>query len=193
MRNLTHDIEFRMGNSLCGMISRMTKAKSMRALLAERTRVWMARVPEAETQAKLSARAGMSQSSIHRVLFQDTEPELDTAFKLASAFGITVSELLAEDDTLVGSKLPFDIARYQRLPDAEKEKIRAFAEFVMATHEASNTPKTISATINATSDEKALALRVAQRNLTTDTLSTHETNQHQKQKPIRRRSKSTGS
>lgn len=176
------------------MISRMTKAKSMRALLAERTRVWMARVPEAETQAKLSALAGMSQSSIHRVLFQDTEPELDTAFKLASAFGITVSELLAEDDAMTGSKLPFDVARYQRLPDAEKEKIKAFAEFVMATHEASNKPpKTISATINATSDEKALALRVAQRNLTTDTLSTHETNQHQKQKPIRRGSKSTGS
>jgi transcriptional regulator with XRE-family HTH domain len=174
------------------MISLMTKEKSMRALLAERTRVWMARVPEAGTQAKLSARAGMSQSSIHRVLFQTTEPELDTAFKLASAFGITVSELLSEEDMPAGVALPFDIDRYRALPESEKEKIKAFAEFVMATHEVGDRPPSIVAeTIHATPEEKALTRRVAQRNLTTDTLSTHE-NQQKTHSQTAKRNKSAG-
>ncbi|WP_213778859.1 helix-turn-helix transcriptional regulator [Caballeronia sp. dw_276] len=165
----------------------MAKEKSMRALLAERTRTWMSRVPEAGTQAKLSARAGMSQSSIHRVLFQDTEPELDTAFKLASAFGITVAELLAEDGVDTDQRLPFDVERYQALPETEKEKIKAFAEFVIATHETSaKTPSIVSETIHATPSEMALARRVAQRNLTTDTLSTHENQQETSTKATRR-------
>ena len=171
----------------------MTKEKSMRALLAEKTRSWMARVPEAGTQAKLSARAGMSQSSIHRVLFQDTEPELDTAYKLASAFGITVSKLLADDESIDQAQLPFDMDRYQKLPEAEKEKIKAFAEFVMATNEVGKRQAlTVSDTLVATSDEKALALRVAQRTITTDTLSTHETKQQKRKEPTPRRHKNEG-
>ena len=69
----------------------MIKNDAMRKLLADKVRLWMARVPEAGTQAKLAVRAKMSQSSIHRILMLGTEPELATAYKMASAFGITVS------------------------------------------------------------------------------------------------------
>jgi transcriptional regulator with XRE-family HTH domain len=111
------------------------KTKSMRKLLAENVRRWMVRVPAVDTQAKLAVRAGMSQSSVHRVLYEDTEPELETAYKLARAIGISVSDLLRDDK---GATIaPFDLERYAALPDVEKEKIRAFAEFVMASHESS--------------------------------------------------------
>ena len=195
MRNLPRMIEFRMGNSLCGMISCMTKDQSMRKLLADKVRLWMTRVPEADTQAKLAARAGMSQSSVHRVLFMDTEPELATAHKLAAAFRITVSELLADEDVEAPRHaLPFDVARFSAMPVGEQEKIKAFAEFVMATHEASTQPadelRTVSATIEATPEEQALVGRVAQRNLTTDTLSDHETSKHQHKKPTKKQPKS---
>ncbi|MFM0647256.1 helix-turn-helix transcriptional regulator [Paraburkholderia bryophila] len=173
----------------------MTKDSSMRKLLADKVRLWMTRAPEADTQAKLAARAKMSQSSVHRVLFMDTEPELATAHKLAAAFGITVSELLA-DETAESMQvaLPFEAKRYAALPPAEREKIRAFAEFVIATHEASTRPalalETVSETIEAKPEERAMVERVAQRNLTTDTLSTHETSKDKQKKPANKRSKS---
>lgn len=173
----------------------MAKDTSMRKLLADKVRLWMTRVPEADTQAKLAVRAKMSQSSVHRVLFMDTEPELATVHKLAAAFGIGVSELLADEDAEAASgAMPFDVKAYAALPHAEREKIRAFAEFVMATHAASQQAgaplETVSATIEATPEERDLVGRVAQRNLTTDTLSAHETSKDQHQKPPSKRPKS---
>jgi transcriptional regulator with XRE-family HTH domain len=179
------------------MISGMKKDTSMRKLLADKVRLWMTRVPEADTQAKLAVRAKMSQSSVHRVLFMDTEPELATAHKLAEAFGISVSELLADEDAKAPHAAPpFDMKRYAAMPLAEQEKIKAFAEFVIATHEASAQPAaalaTVSATIEATPEERALVGRVAQRNLTTDTLSPHETSKDKQHKRKARRPKSIG-
>lgn len=174
----------------------MKKDQSMRKLLADKVRLWMTRVPAADTQAKLSAKAGMSQSSVHRVLNLDTEPELITAYKLARAFGVTVAQLLSEDDQASGST-PFDLERYARLPDGEKEKIKAFANFVFATHEmgleGGQEPAILSETIAATNDERALVSRVAQRNLNTDTLSEHETTEKQGQKAKRKHPKSARS
>ncbi|MGF7130504.1 DNA-binding XRE family transcriptional regulator [Paraburkholderia sp. EB58] len=174
MRNLPHDQGFRMGNSLSGMILLM-KNKSMRKLLAENVRRWMARVPAVDTQAKLAAHAGMSQSSVHRVLHEDTEPELETAYKLACAIGISVSDLLREDDGTTVA--PFDLERYAALPDMEKEKIRAFAEFVLTSHESARSHQPSSEqfteTIRPDPEQSRLVKHVAQRNLTTDTLTTH--------------------
>jgi transcriptional regulator with XRE-family HTH domain len=171
----------------------MNKDQSMRKLLADRVRIWMSRVAAAGTQAKLSTRAGMSQSSVHRVLNEGTEPELVTAHKLAQAFGITVSELLNEDDD-ANAAYPFDLKRYAGLPASEKEKIKSFAEFIFATHEISTSagdePAAVSETTAATDNERALVSRVAQRNLITDTLSEHETTQKQNQKATRNRRKS---
>lgn len=169
-----------------GMIPVMSKDISMRQLLADRVRLWMGRVPAADTQAKLAARAKMSQSSIHRVLNLGTEPELATAYKLATAFGISIAQLLDDDDRDASSALPIDPKRFARLPAGERDKIRAFAEFVIATYEASTRGAgeltSVSETIPATDDERSLVERVAQRDLTTDTLSEHETNSQSAQK-----------
>lgn len=175
----------------------MIKDDAMRKLLADKVRLWMARVPEAGTQAKLAVRAKMSQSSIHRILMLGTEPELATAYKMASAFGITVSQLLADeggDD--VQSAPPFDLRRYAQLPEAEKEKIREFADFVMAKHSMESRPahatRTVQQTIKPNSDERALVERVTDRNLTTNTSATHETAKRNPRKPARKRTQSTG-
>ncbi|APZ19431.1 hypothetical protein SY87_16155 [Burkholderia pseudomallei] len=174
------------------MMAPMSKDLSMRKFLADKVRLWMGRVPAADTQAKLAARAKMSQSSIHRVLHQDTEPELTTAYKLASAFGISIAQLLDDSDAEGIAALPVDPKRFARLPASEKEKIRAFAEFVVAAYEAStggaDELKSLSETIPAKDDERSLVERVAQRDLTTDTLSEHETNSQ----PARKRRKIRG-
>ncbi len=190
MRNFTHNPNFLIGNSMYGMIPFMSKDFSMRKLLADKVRLWMGRVPAADTQAKLAERAKMSQSSIHRVLNLGTEPELSTAYKLASAFGISIAQLLDDEDGREGiSALPIDPKRFAGLPASEKEKIRAFAEFVMATYEASKDSAgrltTVSETIPATCDEQTLVKGVAQRDLTTDTLSENETNDPQARKRSR--------
>lgn len=175
-----------------GMMVLMSKDLSMRKFLADKVRLWMGRVPAADTQAKLAARAKMSQSSIHRVLHQDTEPELTTAYKLASAFGISIAQLLDDSDAEGIAAFPVDPKRFARLPPSEKEKIRAFAEFVVAAYEASTGSadelKSLSETIPAKDDERSLVERVAQRDLTTDTLSEHETNSQ----PARKRRKIRG-
>lgn len=147
----------------------------MRKLLAENVRLWMARVPAVDTQAKLAVRAGMSQSSVHRILHEDTEPELETAYKLACAIGISVSDLLRENERTTVA--PFDLERYAALPDVEKEKIRAFAEFVLTSHESSRTQQPsqqqFTETIQPDTEQSRLVKHVAQRDLTTDTLTTH--------------------
>lgn len=170
----------------------MIKDDAMRKLLADKVRLWMTRVPGAGTQAKLAVRAGMSQSSIHRILMLGTEPELATAWKMATAFGITVSRLLADEggDDVQGTP-PFDLARFAQLPEAEKEKIREFAEFVMAKHSMESRPahttKIVQHTIKPDSEERALVERVTGRNLTLDTSATHDIAKRNTTKPARKR------
>lgn len=147
----------------------------MRKLLAEKVRLWMGRVPAVDTQAKLAVKAGMSASSIHRVLHEDTEPELETAYKLARAFGISLSEFLSDQEGKSASLLDAD--RYATLPDSEKAKIQAFAEFVLANHSSTNaiseTAKEVRTHLGTTAERAQMTERVAQRDHTTEPLRIH--------------------
>jgi transcriptional regulator with XRE-family HTH domain len=147
------------------------KGISMRKLLAQKVRLWMGRVPAVDTQAKLAVKAGMSASSIHRILHEDTEPELDTAYKLSRAFGISLSEFLSEQP---GQGTLLDSNRYAALPESEKEKIRAFAEFVLASQSASHdSDTTLSMSIAPSTEQAQLVEHVAQRNQTSESLRIH--------------------
>lgn len=169
----------------------MKTEKPMRTVLAEKARLWMSRVPEANTQAKLAARSGMSQSSIHRVVMETTEPLLETAHKLSRAFGVSLARFLDDEDREdVG--LPFDMADYARLPAEGKQQIKEFAEFVMAKHRLANEHlPTHEANIAATDDDAAIVSKVARRNLTTNASSQHESNTSKDQLAPHKRTRDT--
>lgn len=167
----------------------MKTEKPMRTVLAEKARLWMSRVPDASTQAKLAAKSGMSQSSIHRVVMETTEPLLETAHKLSRAFGVSLARFLDEDDQEdIG--LPFDMADYARLPVEGKQQIKEFAEFVIAKHRLANEHLLAhEARVAGTDDDAAIVGDVARRNLTTNALSRHESNTSKDQfaRPTRKR------
>lgn len=158
----------------------------MRRLLAEKVRLWMGKVPAVNTQAKLAVKAGMSPSSVHRILHEDTEPELETAHKLACAFGVSLSEFLSDKNGEATTLLDAD--RYAALPDSEKAKIRAFAEFVLNSHTTSakrqDSAAAVQENVAPSPGQAQLVEHVAQRNLTSESLRIHV---DQPKKPSRKR------
>ncbi|MFM0660115.1 helix-turn-helix domain-containing protein [Paraburkholderia sediminicola] len=146
----------------------------LKRVLAKNVKRLMGLVPEVATQAKLAARAHMSQSSVHRILNEDTEPEIETVQKLANAIGVSVATLLTEDQ---GDELPpFAHEKYRALPLAEKEKIKAFIDFVIASHEAekAGVPINFSERLEPTQSARATAQELAQRQTSDHTLTSHE-------------------
>lgn len=147
---------------------------SIRELLALNVKQLMKLIPEASTQAKLAVRAGMSQSSIHRIVNAATEPELTTLENLAKAFGVPIGRLLAEegDDLLP----PGAVDAYRNLPSEDKEKIKAFIEFVLASRQAEKLglPLNFSERLSATESGKETARGLKQRRPSDNTLTSHE-------------------
>ncbi len=159
--------EFRAWNH-CGMKT------PLKRVLAKNVKRLMGLVPEVATQAKLAARAHMSQSSVHRILNEDTEPEIETVQKLANAIGVSIAALLTEDQ---GEELtPFAHEKYRALPSAEKEKIKAFIDFVIASHEAekAGVPITFTERLEPTPPGRVIAQELAQRQISDHTLTSNE-------------------
>lgn len=146
----------------------------LKRVLAKNVKRLMGLVPEVATQAKLAARAHMSQSSVHRILNEDTEPEIETVQKLANAIGVSVAALLTEGQP--DELPPLAQEKYRALPVAEKEKIRAFIDFVIASHEAekAGVPITFSERMEPTQSSRAIAQELAQRETSDHTLTSHE-------------------
>ncbi|CAM2154400.1 Helix-turn-helix [Paraburkholderia tropica] len=162
---------------------------SLRTLLARNVRRWMAVVPEAATQAKLAARSGMSQSSIHRILNEATEPELTSIESLAKALGISIGTLLSEDEE--DDSLPFTREQYSSLPPEDKEKVKAFIEFMVASNEAARTgggPLTHKERLSSTPEDTETASRLEKRSPSNHALTNHvRQNQVRERKPAAKR------
>ena len=75
------------------------------------------------SEYQLAVRAGMEQSTISSWYCKKSAPTLASLGKICNAFGITLSQLLAEDDDLVS--LTADqrklLERWTRLNDGQKE------------------------------------------------------------------------
>lgn len=146
----------------------------LKQVLAQNVKRLMGEVPEVATQAKLAARAHMSQSSIHRILNEGTEPEIETVQKLANAIGVPIATLLTEDQA--DELPPLTLGKYRALPASEKEKIKTFIEFVIASYEAENAgvPITFSERLEPTESARTVAAGLAQRQSSEHTLTSHE-------------------
>lgn len=59
----------------------------------------MAARPDLDTQVKLARRAGLSQSTVARILSGDSSATADSLAQLARAFGTSPASLLTEDPT----------------------------------------------------------------------------------------------
>jgi hypothetical protein len=144
------------GNLTLGNILRMTK-KPIREVLAANIRRYMRSVPAVDTQVKLAKRAGISQSSV---------------------IGVSAAELL-EDATDAKASLHYDRARFASLPAVEQAKITSYIDFVLS--QASDTKVEADGSLSVTrktaptKQQQLRAGRVAQRQLSNESLGIDET------------------
>lgn len=75
----------------------MTNPPQLRKVIADRLRALMATRPDLDTQVKLANRAGLSQSTINRILSADSSATADSIAQLARAFAKPPASLLMDD------------------------------------------------------------------------------------------------
>lgn len=98
-------------------------------LAAHNLRAWMSDNRDLSSQKKLADKAGLSQSSINRMLRNETTITIANLDAIAAAFGRRGYELLIPPDD--PSVIKYDRSRYALLPKSEKEKVESFIDFVM--------------------------------------------------------------
>jgi transcriptional regulator with XRE-family HTH domain len=153
-----------------GNILRMTK-KPIREILAANIRRYMRTVPAVDTQVKLARRAGISQSSVARVLAGNVDTQVSIVESLADAIGVSAAELL-EDEAGAKATLQYDRTRFAALPATEQAKIKSQA--VNTTVEADGS-LSVSKDATPSKQQQLRAARTAQRPLSDQSLSTNET------------------
>jgi transcriptional regulator with XRE-family HTH domain len=75
----------------------MNAAAQLRRVIADRLRELMAASTDLDTQVKVSRRAGLSQSTVARILSADSAATADSIADLAHAFGVPPASLLMRD------------------------------------------------------------------------------------------------
>ena len=75
----------------------MNAATQLRQVIADRLRALMAACPDLDTQVKLARKAGLSQSTVARILSADSAATADSIADLAHAFGVAPASLLMRD------------------------------------------------------------------------------------------------
>ncbi|WP_322789515.1 helix-turn-helix domain-containing protein [Paraburkholderia sediminicola] len=174
------------GVSIFGNISRMNR-KPLREVLADNVRAHMSRNAAVDTQTKLANRAGISQSSVARVLAGNVDTQISIVAALADAIGVTPGRLLDREEA--EPELQLDRERFAKLPAAERAKIQSYIDFVMAQPPSADTDSlSISQKLTQTKDQEDRTRRAAQRPISTESLSIDE-NQDQKAIPGHRGSR----
>jgi transcriptional regulator with XRE-family HTH domain len=180
------------GNATFGMILRMN-TPPIREVLATNIRHYMREVPAVDTQVKLAKKAGISQSSVARVLAANIDTQISIVAALAEAIGVRTADLLVEAPAEKNKPL-LDLRKLAMLPKEEQEKIKSFADYVFSQAAAnSNAQHTVGASFEAelkpSAEEKSRAKRLAQRPLSNDSLSIEPHDQSSKSGSKRRQQK----
>lgn len=82
-----------------------------------------------KSQTQLSVKSGLGQSTINRIVKNETSATVDSVDSIAKALGRKAYELLIpSNDTDV---IKYDQKRYAALSPAEKEQIQDFIEFII--------------------------------------------------------------
>lgn len=147
------------------------KRKPLREVLAANVRAYMSRIPAIDTQVKLAKKAGISQSSVARVLAGNVDTQIGIVEALASAIGVPPGTLLQAD---AESELHIDRERFASLPAIERAKIQSYIDFVMTQSTTDDNALSVSQTLNQSKDQQTRARRAAQRPPSDQTLSIDE-------------------
>ncbi|MBO0256071.1 helix-turn-helix domain-containing protein [Escherichia coli] len=96
---------------------------------AHNLKAWMGSNRELSSQQKLAEASGISQASINRMLRNEVSITIANLDAIAAAFGRRGYELLIPPND--PATINYDRSRYALLPEAEKENIKNFIDFVM--------------------------------------------------------------
>ena len=91
---------------------------------------WMSESRELSTQGKRSRVCGVAQVTISRLLNNEVSVSISTLENIASAFGRRGYELLIPPND--PAAISYDRARYASLPEADKDKIESYIDFVIS-------------------------------------------------------------
>lgn len=165
----------------------------IREILAANIRHYMREVPAVDTQVKLAKKAGISQSSVARVLAANIDTQISIVAALAEAIGVRTADLLVEAPAEKNKPL-LDLRKLATLPIEEQEKIKSFADYVFSQAAARGAAvraagASFEAELEPSAEEKSRAKRVAQRPLSNDSLSIEPHDQSSKRTPKRRQQK----
>ncbi|MEG8135587.1 helix-turn-helix transcriptional regulator [Escherichia marmotae] len=97
---------------------------------------WMSESEDLTTQGKLQRASGISQNTVSRMLNNEVSVSISTLEAIASAFGRRGYELLMHPQDQ--SSIKYDRARYESLPESEKDKIESYIEFVLTQNDKNN-------------------------------------------------------
>ncbi|WP_081935646.1 helix-turn-helix transcriptional regulator [Burkholderia sp. 9120] len=168
-------------------------AKRANEILARNIRRLMDGHPTLATQTALARRAGISQSSIQRVLTAAVHPQLDVIEAIANSFRVTPAQLLMEDLDTGTVQISRDDMGLEDLPEADREKVASYARFLQHQSQTKagreDKPEEfirLADLRELSLDELAQVMRPALREPNDNTLTNHEI-QHSKTKPARRR------
>lgn len=89
---------------------------------------WMNENKKFNTEARVAAAAGVSQSTVHRILARDVSPSVAVLVSIASVFGRRVYELMLP--VPVRQLLPYGHDAYMNLTQENKDKIKSFMDFI---------------------------------------------------------------
>ncbi|WP_414451487.1 helix-turn-helix domain-containing protein [Burkholderia sp. 22PA0099] len=149
----------------------------LRTTLARKLRWYMDRYEHVDRQEKVAKRAGISQSSVNRVLAAKIDTQMRIVESLAYAIGVSPMELLTDEEN-DAAVIHYDRVRFARLPDADKRAIERYIEFVLSQADVATLDddgsKTIEETIPATAASKRRAQTASQRPLPNESMSDGE-------------------
>ncbi|QIX18356.1 helix-turn-helix domain-containing protein [Burkholderia multivorans] len=160
------------------------KRQDTRRILATNLRRLMQATPDLDTQAKLAARAHISQSSVGRFLSGAVYPQLAQVESIAEVFGITVADLLTDTDATPTSShaITYDHEAVATLPADQKQQIEEFIAFVVQrNHSKPGETLEIADSSKTPAGLKARLLQAIQRELDDDTLR----HSHEEERPSR--------
>ncbi|VVD76623.1 LexA family transcriptional repressor [Pandoraea eparura] len=157
-----------------------TQPTKLQALLAKNVREQMSLRPHLNTQVKLSTKAGVTQSTVGRILRGEVSPLLSNVEAVADALGVSVTSLLVEPHER--DEIQYDREAYARLPESEKEKIQSYIAFVIAT----NKGLTFSEVTPADPAQADMLAAASSRPLDHRTLTHNETTSSPKKRAVKR-------
>lgn len=86
------------------------------------------------SQTGLATRINSSQSAISQMESGERKPSFDMVRQLASALGVSPSYLLGEEVDELTKEERVHFRQYRSLPDAARNELRAYAEFLRQKH-----------------------------------------------------------